>query len=311
MRRLCASLMKHSIFLCLFLFVPLGILRNCRIYFCNGCWIISRDGKNVKISRNHYSYVPEIASNFYYFFNSVMEKHNGRSRDVDFSRPDYHLVRGYNKQLIRFPAMVESIYTIYQYINLSKFNKGSVVLDIVAYSGFTSILFDEVVGEYGKVIAIEADPFNVECINDNFSCYNNRTGRSIDLVNAAVWNYSGIIQISCEGNLGSHAAQLHGYCRANREYVKSITLDDLAEMFSLTRVDFIKCDIEGAESVIFDRPYFFERFRPRIVAEVHRVNGVLTSKELRKTLEKLGYTCREVRQIGSRLPLMVCLPQSC
>ena len=88
----------------------------------------------------------------------------------------------------------------------------------------------------------------------------------------------------------------------------SYTLSAIAEHFELSKIDFIKCDVEGAEAVIFNDRAFFERNRPRIIAEVHNVRGTMTTGTVADTLSPYGYRCTEVAQPGSDLPLLECVP---
>lgn len=41
--------------------------------------------------------------------------------------------------------------------------------------------------------------------------------------------------------------------------VRSFTLDDIAILYQLKWVDFIKCDIGGAKALVFGDPEFFTR----------------------------------------------------
>jgi FkbM family methyltransferase len=51
--------------------------------------------------------------------------------------------------------------------------------------------------------------------------------------------------------MGSSAASIVGNNRGLVSKVASFTLSSIANKFKLQRVDFIKCDVEGAEKVIF------------------------------------------------------------
>lgn len=76
----------------------------------------------------------------------------------------------------------------------------------------------------------------------------------------------------------------------------------------MSRVDFVKCDIEDAEAMIFDNESFFRRFRPRIIIETHLVNGVLTNRQCIDALSRHGYRCEPIEQLGVTLPLLACAP---
>ena len=76
------------------------------------------------------------------------------------------------------------------------------------------------------------------------------------------------------------------------------------------KIDYIKCDIEGAERVIFEDSNFFENFKPRIIIECHVVDGIDTTKKCVEDLSKYGYKCRPIEQFGVSLPLIECYPPS-
>ena len=124
----------------------------------------------------------------------------------------------------------------------------------------------------------------------------------------AVWNNSNGIEFSCEGNMGGSASAIVGRNRGQLMKVRTFTLSDIAKLNQLTRVDFIKCDIEGAESVVFEDKEFFKRFRPRIIVEPHVVDGQLASDKVMADLSLYGYKCKSIRQEGVELPLIECIP---
>ena len=74
----------------------------------------------------------------------------------------------------------------------------------------------------------------------------------------------------------------------------------------MDKVDFIKCDVEGAESVIFNDDEFFNKFKPKIIVEPHYVNGELTLMKVQNSLKKYGYKFDLIEQHGVALPLLHC-----
>ncbi|OYX72147.1 MAG: hypothetical protein B7Y95_11345 [Rhizobiales bacterium 32-66-11] len=208
-----------------------------------------------------------------------------------------------------FPAVAEPIVTTGQYIDFAGLKAGDVVIDLGAYSGLTCVLFDQAIPSGGRVIAVEADQQNILACERNFDLYSKFTGRKIDLVKAAIWKHDRGISFSSEGSMGSSATSIVGTGRGRMIEVPSLTLSQLAERQNLERVDFIKCDIEGAETEIFDCPEFFAKYSPKIMIECHDVNG-LTAPACEKTLGKFGYKCVLIEQRGYPLPLLTCSPAS-
>jgi FkbM family methyltransferase len=74
-------------------------------------------------------------------------------------------------------------------------------------------------------------------------------------------------------NMGSSAVSIVGEHRGTISQVSSFTLNTIAKKYNLQKIDFIKCDIEGAESVVFKDSELFNKYRPRIVIELHMIGA--------------------------------------
>lgn len=280
-------------------------------------WIdLSKGPCTVRIARRHGIYVFDLISNFDYYFEAVEPRPHGARALVDYSQARSHRVRGFSLHEVMFPSLAEPLASTDQYLAFAALDEGAVALDLGAYSGLTSILFRERCGQAGRVIAVDADAINLAAIRENLGRYAAVTGREVDLLAGAVWTHDRGISFSCEGNMGSSATDIVGDRLGAADLVPSFTLDGIARRFNLSRVDFIKCDIEGAEAVIFADAAFFARFAPRIIVEVHRVDGRLTTDAVRAALAPHGYTFAMVEQSGGGvgigetggLPLMECRP---
>jgi len=269
---------------------------------------VIKDDKIIRISRKHTIYLNDIFLSFNYYHKAVIPfKVNGLSI-VDYSSPRYHDVAGFDLWPIMFPSFAEPVVTASQYLEFAGLSAGMTVIDLGAYSGLTSIMFSQSVGQHGIVVAVDADPINLQCIHRNIDRYNKCCASSIRIMEGAVWNHSNGIEFSCEGNMGGSASTIVGRNRGQLMKVQTFTLSDVAKLNELTRVDFIKCDIEGAESVVFEDKAFFESFRPRIIVEPHVINGQLTSDKVMADLSLYGYNCKTIRQEGVELPLIECIP---
>ncbi|MBC7850502.1 MAG: FkbM family methyltransferase [Chitinophagaceae bacterium] len=122
---------------------------------------------------------------------------------------------------------------------------GSVVYDLGANNGIHSLLFSKLVGAKGKVFSFEPLPSNCKEIMNN-AALNNID--NIEVVQAAVSNQAGETVF----HLGLHDKQgsLVGIGResGNDIKVKLTTLDDFIDGGN-PKPDFLKIDIEGAESL--------------------------------------------------------------
>jgi FkbM family methyltransferase len=271
---------------------------------------ISTGERAIRLSIANAVYISDILGSFDYYYCAVSPLSVGDKMTVDYSGPRYHEVTGFTDYPILFPSFAEPIITTEQYLDFAALREGDTVLDLGAYSGLTSIVFAKKVGQTGKVIAVDADPCNIMCIKKNVGRFQRDHDNLIDILEGAVWiNDEGIL-FSSEGNMGSSAVIFVGRNRGALIRVPSFTLSQIADRYDLKRVDFIKCDVEGAERDIFKDDKFFDRYAPRIIVEVHLVDGDTTAKAVENCLASYGYSCKKVEQQGVSLPLLECTPPS-
>lgn len=260
--------------------------------------------------RRHNFYTPDIINNFEYYFSAVQPVLNNGFRMVDYSQPKYHDVVGFDLQPIFFSSFAEPVVTNKQYADFAQLKQGDTVIDLGGYSGLCAIMLKDIVGKEGRVITVEADADNYSSLLKNCNLYKKITGCDIEILYGAIFNHNNGVAFSQEGNMGSSAIDYVGEGRGNRVSVPSFTLSKIAELFNISRVDFIKCDVEGAEAVIFEDDNFFAKYNPRIIIEAHYAFGSESINNGIHRLEKYGYSLREVRQDGLNVdvPLIACTP---
>jgi len=274
----------------------------------NYCEFHSNNGKVIRLNKRHLIYGKDIIDSFDYYFSAVEPLLVDSIRLVDYSLPKYHDVVGFDKHPIYFPSLSEPILTTHQYLDFANINDSDIVLDLGAYSGLTSIIFKEKVGKTGKVIAIDADEQNSRAIQKNFSLYQKITGNNIDFLNKAVWIHDNVLSFSNEGNMGSSASEIVGDYRGDVKFIPCVKLSSISNLYGLSKINFIKCDVEGAESVIFEDKDFFKKYMPKIIVETHFIDNVETTEKVISDLSKYGYTFKKIIQTGVTLPLLECYP---
>jgi FkbM family methyltransferase len=280
---------------------------NINVKFYKSSIDFQSQNKIIRINNKHIVYSMDIVNSFDYYYNSVVsvDDFNGNFL-VDFSTPKFHEVVGFTSQPIIFPSLAEPLVTTIQYLDFADLQMDSVVIDLGAYSGLTSILFKQKCGN-GEVIAVDADERNLMCISKNLKLFNTISGLEIKLLNGAVWNHNEGLFFSNEGNMGSSAVSIIGERIVDsKKFVNSYKLIDIVNKFGLKKVDFIKCDVEGAEAVIFNDDEFFNKFKPRIIVEPHFVDGQITTSKVEDTLRNYGYKFNLIEQHGVALPLLHC-----
>lgn len=270
---------------------------------------ISRGERIVRIAKRHTVYLQDAIRYFDYYFSAVNPEPEGSTLVVDYSQPRLHEVVGFGRFPVFFPSLAEPIQTTEQYLEFANLSEGMAVIDLGAYSGLTSILFAERVGDTGTVVAVEPDATNQEAVATNLAAYKEATGRSIHSLKGAAWSDSNGLDFSAEGNMGSSALAIVGGNRTTTlNRVPTFTLSQIADLCGLRRVDFIKCDIEGAETEVFKDAGFFARFKPRIIVETHVVKGVGTAEACSAVLARYGYRAKMIEQHGVGLPLVEFTP---
>lgn len=256
----------------------------------------------------HWTYINDIIVSYDYYFDAVEPIEWNGYQLVDYSLPRYHNVVGFDLMPILFSSFSEPLSSTLQYLDFANLKPGNTVFDLGAYSGLSSILFKQNVGAGGRVIAVDADTQNIASTRRNFSLYKKITQHDIDLIHGAMWHHCDGLEFTEDGTMGASAAEIIGTARGKTISVPSYTLSKLAETFQTNAVDFIKCDIEGAEAFVFLDERFFENNHPKIVIEAHPLQGQLTTETCIHTLKKYGYTCEIIEQPGVPFPLIQCTP---
>lgn len=260
---------------------------------------VIKGNRIIRMSPRHTVYIRDVVTDFNYYHGAVVTRKEDGKQIADFSFPAYQKIIGYDHP-IKLPSFPEPISGANQYLDFARIKPGDTVLDLGAYSGLTSILFSE---QGARVIAVEADADNALCVEENLRNYSYRSGRKIDLLFGAVWNTSGMINFSSESNMGASVCRIVGE-RGKVISVPSYTLSEIAKIFDLSQIDFIKCDVEGAEAFIFEDAAFFSEYHPRIIIEPHNIKGQSTIGKVVSDLMGYGYTVRQVEQDGVRFPLL-------
>jgi len=148
-------------------------------------------------------------------------------------------IRGSKELLVYLEAELATISSADPWFDV---RPGDIVFDCGAHVGtFTSHAIDR---GAAKVVAVEPNPRNVECLRRNFK-KEIAEGRVI-VMPEGVWDKESTVDLFIGAqNSGSHSMIYNQGLGSVK--VKVDTLDHMRERLQLPRVDFIKTDIEGAE----------------------------------------------------------------
>ena len=147
--------------------------------------------------------------------------------------------------------------------------RGATAIDIGANLGYYTRPLSDIVGNEGRVYAVEPVPVIFEVLKRNIAGRKN-----VSLLNYALGNEERTIEMA------NDSVAAAGYFGTGRNFVSDGELSGEAIKFSaemrrgselfakLERVDFIKCDIEGYERVVIpEMRAIIERHHPTVLIE--------------------------------------------
>lgn len=167
------------------------------------------------------------------------------------------------------------------YDRQSRMKSGDVVFDAGASIGEQTIMYAKTVGTNGRVVAIEPSPERAKILNKNILI--NRL-KNVTVIEGALWSSAGETEFEFYG-LGAPGLKLGG--TTHRTKVTTYTIDQIASSLNITKIDFLKMDIEGSEC---------EALRDVITpiesmgVETHTIGGKNTVESLKKILTKREYS---------------------
>jgi len=121
---------------------------------------------------------------------------------------------------------------------------GDLIVDVGAGKGEDTIAFSRAVGPAGRVVAIEAHPVTFQCLR--MFCEQNHLS-NVTALNFAIVDRAG--PVSMETGEGWQANRIGAAGAQGRVWVPGISLDELIERENLQCIDFLKMNIEGAETL--------------------------------------------------------------
>lgn len=180
---------------------------------------------------------------------------------------------GYDIQLYANGLGVAIDFILEQYVykvgdkTIVSVEKGDVVLDLGACWGDTALYFACKTGEQGKVYSFEFVPDNVKLFNINISLNPNLI-KQIELIQHPVSNKSND-EIYFNDNGPASKIELEPFA-GQTGFATTISIDSFVKKNSITKIDFIKMDIEGAEPFALEGAIeTIKRFKPKLAIAIY------------------------------------------
>ena len=171
--------------------------------------------------------------------------------------------------------------------------KDDVVLDAGANMGHLSLVFSKHAGDNGKVYSFEPDKYNIQTLLNNVKL-DSSLPNNIIVEDKLLWNTNTFIDFEESGTVGSSAVWFSGKHAVVKK--ETVTIDSWVKSKQLSRLDFIKMDIEGAEIEALDGCVeTLQNFKPNFaIASYHIVNGEPTYIKVEEFFKKYNYPCTTV-----------------
>ncbi len=171
------------------------------------------------------------------------------------------------------------------FLRTSRLQRGATVFDLGAHQAVVALMLAVEVGSKGRVVAVEAEPHNVEIAHENVRL--NRAA-NIEVLHAAVSDVAGIAQFA-EG-LNGHVDPTSR--RVGHIRVPAVTIDQLAARYGDPDVIFL--DVEGHEArALSGAEETLSRADADVFVEVHIGSGLEAVhdswRDVTAPLEAVGY----------------------
>lgn len=178
-----------------------------------------------------------------------------------------------------------------------------VVIDIGANFGIYSVLIASS-SESSEVHSFEPVPHTASLLRSNAK--RNSVDARITINNVAVGSEPGNLLITTDRYAGNYLLAGNSY-DGNTQKVPVIRLDDYVAEKNLQRIDFIKCDVEGAELLVMKGAgQVLARMRPIVMLEIAdewtRRFGY-SAADLKAYMREAGYECKHGAEVAAELKL--------
>jgi FkbM family methyltransferase len=174
-----------------------------------------------------------------------------------------------------------------------------VVIEIGAHIGYFSLLFAKLVGKTGKVHVLEPGTNNLPYLYSNVERVS-----QIVVHEFAASSDDGYVDFWIEDLTGQNNSMIEEFegfernvnasgvkSRVSRQRVSVVSkkVDTFCVELELSRLDFIKIDVEGAENMVLDGATFsIKKFRPIVMVELNHGADI---NRIREFFDSISYRC--------------------
>jgi FkbM family methyltransferase len=259
-------------------------LKGFKLTTSDGSLDLSKGNRRMLLPLNHHPQVPTAIYMWDLYFDTIEPELDDGIETLDFSVPG---LRRYKRTGVSLwaPGMAEddtmSVYTA-RYTPKA----GDIVWDVGAHAGATVYFFAQMVGPAGKVYAFEPDDLNYDFLLRNIKLHDLK---NVVPIKKALAGTTGTASFS----IGTQGAGLEGFSQCV-DPKKMCTVETLSFAHACQEYgvpDFVKMDIEGAETDVVERSLEFIAQNPVhfAIESDHRINGEFTTGPLCRLFSSINY----------------------
>ena len=253
---------------------------------------ISHAYKNISRFRRRYGMITAIRSMIHYFFVAIRKsKLNSKNSIIEVNGTQLEIIPGdlgTSFELLMFKTHEPFSTQIVR----ETLQKGMTCLDIGANIGYYVTLESKVIGDQGRILAIEPSPLNFEFLKRNVELQNRK---NIEVFNFAAGDKNGQINFVMDENESNSGRVISDDKLSTwsgpvtKLPVK--TIDSFLDEMKIDKIDFLRMDVEGYEYNIFQgMKNTIKKSKPIIQIEVHKsIMGIETTKKWLDELKHEGY----------------------
>jgi FkbM family methyltransferase len=168
------------------------------------------------------------------------------------------------------------------------FLPGQTIVEVGAYIGYYAMRAAELVGEAGKVVAVEAIEANLLLLKKNVEANH---FKNIVIVPKAAWKSAGSLRFYRHARQQASAISSVIADAQEQVDVPCDTLDSILKDLKILNVRFVRLQVNGAEhEVLMGMNHILEEGPDLLVAAIYDRNGQKSWKEIKLLLENNRYS---------------------
>lgn len=266
------------------LFQRWAIKSGFKLRFIKDTVELSRNHNKLIFPRNQMFFFWESVADFDEYFKAFVTQVQGTYTVLDFSRTREHTIKFLGVPLL-IPGMTEGEWPLQGYTEKYMPKAGDIVFDCGAYCGVATYYFSKLVGPLGHVYSFEPDESNHAVLLQNIAKHNLT---NVTPIKKGVYGETTTLSFTSTSSANSMLARSEN---SDTVAIDVLSLADAYKQFGLTRLDFVKMDIEGAELEVIEgaKDFLKEKNVHFAIASYHNRDTQQTYIKLEKMFSAIGY----------------------